>query len=82
MGRLNDGAAPYRAMSIGETRNLHNRDKTTKEIISTYTLTRTARPYVDDLCSAYNAGIDTYGDDPRWYVAQNGELKIVWPTSD
>lgn len=39
---------------------------------------RTTRPYVIDLCDAYNA--HKTRDDVEWYVTDTGELKIGVPS--
>ena len=61
-------------MKPGDVRHLHARDKKTGEITKTYTLHRTDREYVHDLCDAYNAGLDRA--DVEWAVTDNGELKL------
>jgi hypothetical protein len=40
----------------------------------TITITRTARPYVQDLCDAYNTALTR--DDVEWFVTDIGELKL------
>ena len=75
---LNGGGNFGRDLAIGEQRTWHAKDKA-GNIVKTFTLTRTARAYVYDLCDAYNdarsssAGGAWYvvGDelrfgDPRW----------------
>ena len=65
-----------RKLAVGEERQMHARDKTSGEVTRTYTLTRTARDYVYDLCDAYNADIDLNSNSARWYVTAKGELAI------
>jgi len=62
----------------GETRTWHARDKDTKEIVKTFTLLRTQRDYVYDLCDAYNNARtqDAIDRGVEWFVAPNGELRI------
>lgn len=60
----------------GDVRIIHAKDKN-GNIIKTYTLRRTERPYVEDLCDAYNEGLGH--DGPRWFVAENGELRMGFP---
>lgn len=68
-----------RELAVGEQRTWHARDKQTGEITKTFTLTRTTRDYVYDLCDAYNAarspnaggawhvvGDELRFGDPRW----------------
>lgn len=65
-------------MRPGDTRTIHAKDKATGEIIKTITVHRTNRPYVEDLCDAYNAAMDE-GAKRRglaWYVTNAGELKL------
>lgn len=64
-------------MKVGDVRTINVKDKDGM-IVKTMTLTRTHRPYVDDLCDAYNAAraqnvIDMGGE---WYVNHRGELKL------
>lgn len=74
MGRLSDeGSGRGGAMRIGDQKTQVARDKETKEITRSYTLIRTDRPYVDDLCSAYNGDRGTFGP---WWVDANGNLRI------
>lgn len=82
MGRLNEGSPSFSGggdapMKPGETKVIHVKDKATGAITKTITLHRTTRPYVEDLCDAYN---DAMSESARqrgllWYVA-NGELKL------
>lgn len=63
------------AMRPGETRTLYAREKDGVTVIRAYTLTRTTRPYVEDLRDAYNKDL---GDSPiRWVVTPGGELKLT-----
>ena len=76
MGRLNDGSPDGGTtfMRPGDTRTMNARDKD-GSITRTYTLTRTTRPYVEDLRDAYNKDL---GDSPiRWVVTPGGELKLT-----
>ena len=63
------------AMQPGETKTLFAREKDGVTIIKTYTLTRTTRPYVEDLRDAYNADLD--GSPIKWVVTPGGELKLT-----
>ena len=75
MGRLSDGDGNSgRRMQIGDRKTLVARDKDTKEVIRTYTLIRTPRPYVFDLCDAYNDG-----RPGPWQVDHAGNLRIGDP---
>lgn len=58
-------------LAIGETRTITARDPKTGDVIREYTLIRTARPYVYDLCDAYNAS-----GKGGWIVDQTGNLKL------
>jgi hypothetical protein len=84
MTGLNDGwkadAPQQRPMEIGEKRIINVRDKS-DVIIRQVTLTRTARPYVYDLCDAYNDGLSAEREARgiRWQVTQAGELKLGFP---
>lgn len=65
------------SVSYGDNQVFHARNES-KEIIKTFTLRRTERPYVHDLADAYN---DAMPDQQRnmgivWYVTPAGELKI------
>ena len=74
MGRLSD--APPSAtgpMQPGDQRVIHARDKH-GEIIKTIIIKRTTRPYVEDLCDAYNEA--NTNPAVEWFVAENGELKL------
>ncbi len=76
MGRLNDGSPDGGSsfMRPGDVRTMNAKDKD-GSILRTYTLTRTTRPYVEDLCDAYNKDL---GDSPiRWVVTPGGELKLT-----
>lgn len=66
-----------RELAIGEQRTWHARDKDTGAITKTFTLTRTDRDYVYDLCDAYNAERSGHAIEQgiEWYVA-NGALLI------
>lgn len=61
----------------GGVRILTARDKS-GNVIKTYTLYRTNRPYVEDLADAYNAGIDATAkaNGAQWFVTETGELKL------
>ena len=55
----------------GETRVLHDRPPSPR----VWTVYRTNRDYVHDLCDAYNAGL--IRPDVRWIVMPSGELTLV-----
>ena len=59
-------------MQPGDTRAILVKDKATNEVVNTLTLRRTTRPYVHDLCDAYNDG----RQPGPWHVAENGELRL------
>lgn len=61
-------------MKVGETKTITVRAKD-GEIIKTYTLTRTSRPYVHDLCDAYSDALTDH--TLRWVVTPGGELKLT-----
>ncbi len=63
-------------MDPGDIRVIHAKDNH-GQITKTFTLERTSRPYVYDLCDAYNAARTR--DDIEWYVTPAGELKIGEP---
>lgn len=50
---------------------------TTKDA-KTVCITRTARPYAEDLADAYNAAMEPVGRSRglEWFTAPNGELKL------
>lgn len=81
MGRLNDGSHSGSGgdgpMKPGDTKTIVAKDPKTGEVVRTYTLVRTERPYVYDLCDAYN-GSRTKAD-VEWYVTHTGELKLGEP---
>ena len=61
-------------MRPGESRTIHvNRDGLNR----TWTVHRTTRDYVYDLCDAYNA--ENKHDDAKWFVTEAGELRIGFP---
>lgn len=62
-------------MKPGDVRTIQPKDPKTGEITKTFTLHRTDRPYVYDLCDAYNDARTRF--DIIWIVAANGELKLV-----
>lgn len=65
-------------MQPGDVHTIHAKDPKTGEIIKTFTLQRTARPYVYDLCDAYNAERSdaVIRNGGEWYVTPHGELKL------
>lgn len=67
-----------REMEVGETRYVCARN-TKGEIVKEYTLTRTARPYVYDLCDAYNNSMSEAARQRGaiWIVTHGGELKLT-----
>lgn len=76
MGMLN-AASPEGGASvarIGDVRTLTARDRD-GSVTKTFTLHRTNRPYVEDLCDAYNVGRDH--EELRWVVTPGGELKLT-----
>jgi len=79
MGRLSDDTASSGGkMRIGEQRTLTARDKETREIIKTYTLTRTDREYIYDLCDAYNDGRteDQKHSGIEWFITSTKALAL------
>lgn len=69
-----EGGGPTGPMQPGEQRIIHARDKPGGEIIKTIVIKRTDRPYVQDLCDAYNEA--NTNPEIEWFVAENGELKL------
>lgn len=71
MGKLTDDKSPKRELRPGDvfTWSAGGKD---------FTLHRTERDYVFDLCDAYNAARpqDVIDRGVEWYVAPNGELRI------
>lgn len=79
MAKLTDDTGPgnfNRELAIGETRTWHAKDKQ-GNITKTFTLTRTARDYVYDLCDAYNAARSPNAGG-EWHVI-GGELSFGDP---
>lgn len=80
MAKLTDDSASSgnfgRELAVGEQRTWHAKDKQ-GNITKTFTLTRTARDYVHDLCDAYNAARsrDAIERGVEWFV-HNGALLI------
>lgn len=62
----------------GQMVTIRRVDKEGREIGPPIVFQRTTRPYVDDLCDAYNA--HRTRDDVEWYVTEGGELKIGVPS--
>lgn len=58
----------------GETITIPIKTMDGKDIGRTLVFTRTNRPYVDDLCDAYNA--NRTRRDVEWFVNTNGEIKL------
>lgn len=76
MGRLNDSSVfdTRGQLAIGDTRTITATDPKSGEVVKQYTLVRTSRPYIYDLCDAYNAS-----GKGGWYVDHAGGLKIGDP---
>lgn len=62
----------------GESRSYTAKDKKTGEEARQFTVHRTDRPYVFDLCDAYNASLKPEARERglQWRVLPNGELKL------
>jgi hypothetical protein len=80
MGRLNAAQPSGNGggnIPPGETRIIEAKDKS-GNLVKTYTIYRTNREYVHDLCDAYNAGMDPSARQRglEWFVAPSGELKL------
>lgn len=73
MAKLTDDPLPFagRTIAIGESRTFaYTVDGEPK----TFTVNRTARPYVDDLCDAYNA--KRARRDVEWFVDHSGSMRL------
>lgn len=70
-------------MRPGEKKTWTVKDKDTGAVVRTVNLTRSNRPYVYDLCDAYNDSMaaDAVARGCRWEVMPNGELKLGYPQS-
>ncbi len=81
MAKLTDSAPQYsfRPMQPGETRLIERRSQT-GELINSYTIHRTDRPYVYDQCDAYNENMSEKdrARGVQWRVLPTGELKLEY----
>lgn len=65
-------------MKPGDVRTVPIKDfKTGADTGRFLVITRTHRPYVEDLCDAYNAA--RTNPNVEWYVTERGELKLGTP---
>lgn len=78
--RINDAAGQRQRetpLRYGEMRTFSARDRN-GDVLKTITVCRTDRPYIYDLCDAYNEARDASSIDRglEWYIGANGELKL------
>jgi hypothetical protein len=61
----------------GDMVTIRRVNKDGQEIAPPLVFQRTARPYVQDLCQAYND--NSLRDDVEWYVTEAGDIRIGTP---
>lgn len=79
LGSGSTGSSTFRPMQPGETRLIERRNNA-GEIVNSYTIHRTDRPYVYDQCDAYNENLSEK-DRARglqYRVLPTGELKLEY----
>lgn len=80
--RLDDSEAPAstKPMMPGEVRTFNGFDRS-GQIVKTVEVRRTNRPYVYDLCDAYNKAMrsDAKRTGARYEVNHAGELQLTFP---
>ena len=70
-------------LRLGDTLTYTAKDRDTGQILRNVVLHRTGRPYVYDLCDAYNdsRSPDALAKGLEWEVMPNGELHLCFPQS-
>lgn len=78
MAKLTETVARNEPALEGEVRIYHAKSKQTGEVVKTIEVARTNRPYVYDLCDAYNRNLpDSMVDAGKaWFVDGSGNLQI------